>query len=84
MTYRGGVLNVRPGYIKVDFGAVLWFKYHGQAQEIKSFWHSQGYAEAEEIPYERTQEGLIVQRNLEFFGWAVAGDVCREIYELPF
>jgi hypothetical protein len=84
MTYRGRVLIVSPQCIKVDFGAVLRFNYRGQAKEIITFWHSQGYAEAEPMPYQLTQEGLIVERNLELFGWAVAGDVVREIYELPF
>ncbi len=81
---RGGILKVTPECITVDFSSVLWFKSHGQAEEIRKFWHSQGYAESELLPC-KFDNGLIVCRNLETFGWAVGtGTLDRRVYELPF
>ena len=83
MGCKGGVLRATPKCITVDFGSVLWFKSPGQAQQIREFWYKQGYAEPELLPY-KFEGGLIVQRNLEAYGWAVAGDADQQIYEIPF
>lgn len=81
---RAVILKVTPKCIAVDFSSLVCFKSRGEVDEIRKYWNDQGYVEAEFIPYQRTPDGLIVQRNLETFGWAVAGDVCEEVYNLPF
>lgn len=85
MASQGGVLTCSNQKTEVSLSSLMWFQSHGKQQEIKSYWERQGYAEPQPLPYQRTQEGLIVQRNLEAYGWAVgSGTLDQRIYELPF
>lgn len=84
MANKGGVLTCSSQKIEVSLSSLLWFKSHGQQQEIREFWEKQGYCEAEPLPYECNQDGLIVTRNLEAFGFAVAGNADYAVYIIPF
>lgn len=84
MANKSGVLTCSNQKIEVSFSSLLWFKSHGEQQRIREFWEKHGYAEAESLPYQRNEEGLTVTRNLEAFGFAVAGNANWEVYRLPF
>lgn len=84
MANKNGVLKCSNRKIEVNFHKLMWFQSHGQQQQIRSFWQQRGFMEPVELPYEQISDGLIVKRNIEAYGWAVADNIDRQIHELPF
>lgn len=62
--------------IFVDFSDLTWYYIADLSykQKYLDYFAKQGFAEAEELPYQRTEEGLIVQwqPNAESAGWQIA------------
>jgi hypothetical protein len=84
----GGILRVKTEDKKgiyVDFSSVLWFKPPVKQQEIIDYWHSQGFAEAEEIAYTFIDGYLVVTKDLPEIGFMKeSGTLDEQIYLIPF
>ncbi|MBR8832700.1 MAG: hypothetical protein DSM106950_01315 [Stigonema ocellatum SAG 48.90 = DSM 106950] len=79
------ILKVKPGCLTVSFEHLLQWKPHNVQKEIVNYWHSQGYAEAELIPYVREEGYLEVTRELPDSGFLIGtGTLDQEVYEIPF
>ncbi|BAY08603.1 hypothetical protein [Calothrix sp. NIES-2098] len=83
---RGGILKVIRGQgIYVSFSAVTWVESHEKKQRIIDYWHSQGFAEAENLPYEFIDGYLNVTKDLPEFGFHKgSGTLDEQIYNIPF
>lgn len=76
---KAGFLKPTPDGLFVDFSRLNWYyiadpKYK---QKYLDYFASQGYAEAEKLPYIKTKAGLFVvwQPSAESVGWYKAVDV---------
>ncbi|BBD60615.1 hypothetical protein NIES2109_34140 [Nostoc sp. HK-01] len=83
---RGGVLKVIKGEgIYVGFGNLTWMKGDFTKQQIINYWHSQGFAEAEDLQYVCSDKCLEVTRDLPESGFFKGtGTLYEEIYNIPF
>lgn len=82
---KGGILNCSEKGVEVDFSRILWFKSYCEQKKILQFWHEEGYAEAEDLPYFYMKGCLMVTRDLPSHGFAKGSNtLCQEIYNLPF
>lgn len=71
-----GILKPTSEGIFVDFSSLAWYYIADPMykQKYLDYFIDQGFAEAEKLPYQRTEEGLIVQwqPNAESAGWQIA------------
>lgn len=76
---KGGVFTITSEGIFVDFNRLAWYKVAdwNYKQKYLDYFATQGFAEAEQLPYILTRVGLIVQwqPKAKSAGWMKAVDV---------
>lgn len=90
--YGRGILRIikddyGEGYygIYVNLSHLCQMKSKESCRKILDYWHSQGFAEAEDLPYQFIDGYLIVTQDLHGYGFLKgSGTLDEEVYNIPF